>query len=307
MSDHREAAARAFRAALGPLLDLADQYPHATDLFVEGRHIRLRVGSEQREYSFRDFPGLQQRNIEAAAANAAVYSDVEFGPHFPAKQRMSVKIPPDLRVSAVCPPLAEAVELTVRFLRSRALTLDDYVAAGVMTQAQADLLRSLVKERKTTIISGGTGAGKTTLLRTLVELASHERTIVIEDAPELSIRAEGEKVRHWSTTQGSDMADLLRQALRMAPKRLVVGEVRGPEALEMIRAANTGHDGSMGTIHSNGAEEALHRLYTLVVEGQPTYPFAGVVRAVDFVIQIKGEGDERRVSEIWQVPKDYRP
>jgi Flp pilus assembly CpaF family ATPase len=307
MSDHREAAARAFRAALAPLLDLADQYPTSTDLFAESGHIRLNLGNEQKEFTFSDFPGLRQRDIEAAAANAAVFADVALGQHYPAKQRMSVKIPPDLRVSVVCPPLSEGWELTVRFLRTRSLTLQNYVDAWIMSREQADLLASLVKDRKTIIISGATGAGKTTLLRALLELASHERTIVIEDAPELSIRAEGNKVRHWATTQGSDMADLLRQALRMAPKRLVVGEVRGPEALELIRACNTGHSGSMGTIHSNGAEEALHRLYTLVVEGQPTYPFAGVVAAIDFVIQIKGEGDERRVSEIWQVPKDYRP
>ena len=100
-----------------------------------------------------------------------------------------------------------------------------------------------------------------------------------------------------------DLAALLRQTLRLTPDRIVLGEVRGPEALELVRAMNTGHDGTLCTLHSNGAGEALRRLHTLVAEAQPGFPFEGVLSAVDHVLQLEGRGDGRRLADIWPVPR----
>ena len=105
------------------------------------------------------------------------------------------------------------------------------------------------------------------------------------------------------TTLNVDLAALLRQTLRLTPDRIVLGEVRGPEALELVRAMNTGHDGTLCTLHSNGAGEALRRLHTLAAEAQPGFPFGGVLSAVDHVLQLEGRGDGRRLADIWPVPR----
>jgi type IV secretion system protein VirB11 len=99
-----------------------------------------------------------------------------------------------------------------------------------------------------------------------------------------------------------DLAMLLRQTLRLTPDRITLGEVRGPEALELVRAMNTGHDGTLCTLHSNGAAEAIHRLHTLTAEAQPSFAMAAIHSAVDHVIQLTGRGKARRVTDIWTVP-----
>jgi type IV secretion system protein TrbB len=144
--------------------------------------------------------------------------------------------------------------------------------------------------------------GKTTLLRALlIEISSHERLVIVEDTPEPAI--EGENVVQLQTTLAVDLAMLLRSTLRLTPDRIVLGEVRGPEALELVRVVNTGHDGTLCTLHSNGAVEALRRLHTLVAEAQPSFPpFEGIISAADVVLQLKGRGGRRRLAEVWPVP-----
>ena len=303
LSDPRLAAETAFRERLQPILELGSRYPQASDVFIVGDRITLSLGHERLGYTYADFPGFSPRHVEAAGLAAAVFAGIEFGPQLPALPLLSVKIPPDLRVSYVIPPAAETWQVAIRFLRSRRLTLADYVAQGVMTVRQADDLAGLIAAKRNVLISGGTGTGKTTLLRALLELcaAAGERLAVIEDTPELSIG--GPDVVHLHTSLGVDLAMLLRQTLRLTPDRIALGEVRGPEALEFVRAANTGHDGALCTLHSNGAEEALQRLHTLVLEAQPGYPAAGIRSAVDVVVQLEGRGTRRRLASIWPVPK----
>ncbi len=300
--DPRGPAERAFRERMQPLLALADQHPDASEVFIDGEDIRLSFGDERRRFRYADFPALTPRAVQAAGAAAAVFAGVQFGPHPPALPLISVKIPPDLRVTYVQPPAADRWHVAIRFLRTRSLTLEDYVRQAVMTEPQMQEVRQLLAERRNIIVSGGTGTGKTTLLRALLaEIATTERLVIIEDTPELAVP--GENVVHLHTTLTTDLAMLLRQTLRLTPDRITLGEVRGPEALELVRAMNTGHDGTLCTLHSNGAAEALGRLHTLVAEAQPSFSFAGIANAVDIVLQIEGRGDRRRLTDIWRVPR----
>src|SRR3954453_1289937 len=186
--DPRAIAEAVFRDRLGPVLALAERHPDATDVFIDGDAIRLSLGDERRLFGFEDFPGLTPPGVGAAGAAAAVFAGVEFGPSPPARPLLSVTVPPDLRVTFVRPPAADAWHVDIRFLRPRALTLDDYVRQGVATEAQIQEIRGLLEARKSLIVSGGTGAGKTTFLRALLaEVSSHERLVVIEDTPELAV------------------------------------------------------------------------------------------------------------------------
>src|SRR3954454_21447394 len=300
--DPRAIAEAVFRDRLGPVLALAERYPDATDVFIDGDAIRVSLGDQRLLFGYADFPSLTPRVVEAAGAAAAVFAGVGFGPGPPARPLISVKIPPDLRVPSARPPAADGWHVDIRFLRTRALTLDDYVCQGVMTPDQAGEIRRLLQARRTIVVSGGTGTGKTTLLRALLsESADRERLVVMEDTPELAVP--GDNVVQLQTTLNVDLAQLLRQTLRLSPGRIVLGEVRGPEALELVRAMNTGHDGTLCTLHSNGAGEALRRLHTLVAEAQPGFPFGGVLSAVDCVLQLEGRGEGRRLAEVWPVPR----
>jgi type IV secretion system protein TrbB len=297
----REAAARRFRELLGPLLALADGYPGATEILLDGDELRIDTGDRVVRVT-PDEHRCDERAARAAVDAAAVFAGAEFGGAGTAAPLLSVKIPPDLRVSAVVPPAADAFHLSVRFLRARDLSLDDYVAQGVVTPGQAGEVRRLLAERRNVLVSGGTSTGKTTLLRALLrELAGDQRLLVLEDTPEIALA--GDNVVHLRTTLGVDLAALLRQSLRMRPDRIVLGEVRGPEALELVRAMNTGHDGTLATLHSNGADEAVRRLHTLVAEAQPTFPLDAVRSAVDYVLQLTGRGEARRLAEVWRVAK----
>lgn len=304
-SDPRSAAARAFVEKLGPLLELTKEYPDATDVVMIGPSLWLKERGRKHPLEFPYAKGskvVTPRMVEIAADHCAVFAGVQFGEHWPASPKLSIKIPPDLRVSFVRPPMADQWQMRIRFLRTSAFTLEQYVEAGVMTEAQMHELRRIMAERKNIVVSGAMGSGKTTLLRALLaKIDPDEWVVVLEDTPELALPGRG--VTHMTTTAHEDLAVLLRQALRMSGERIIVGEVRGPEALELVRSWNTGHSGGMATIHSNGKEDALRRLHSLVVEAQPTFPMEGIRSAVDYVVQLEGEGDWRRLADIWRVPK----
>lgn len=121
------------------------------------------------------------------------------------------------------------------------------------------------------------------------------------DTPEIALA--GDNVVHLHTTHAVDLAALSRQDLRMRPDRIAPGEVCGPEAPELVRAMNTGHDGTLAMLHSNGAREAIHRLHMLVAEAQPTFPVEAITGAVDHALQLAGRGGGRRLAESWPVPE----
>jgi pilus assembly protein CpaF len=217
------------------------------------------------------------------------------------------------RIHVVVPPAAvDHPIVAIRRFTQAVRSLDDMVCAGTATQAQVDVLTSAVRARKTILVSGGTGTGKTTLLNLLGALIPlEERVVTIEDAAELQIP--GHRVRleaHAANPEGVGeitIRSLLRSALRLRPDRIIVGEVRGAEALDLISALNTGHRGSLSTIHANTPPEALWRLETLALSAGDT-PELAVRRqlhaAIDIVVQLEREGPTRSITEIATVGND---
>lgn len=214
------------------------------------------------------------------------------------------------RVNAVVPPLAvDGPTLTIRRFVAVASSLEDLVDLGALTPDVAFELERLVLQRANVLVSGGTSTGKTTLLAAVLGAAARDdRILVLEDAAELPLR-HPHRVRLESRPATHDgvgaiaMRDLVRNALRMRPDRIVVGEVRGAEAYDLLQALNTGHRGSWSTIHANGPEEALLRLEAMVLCAGTGMPQAvvreQVARAVDAVVQLERDaGGVRRVSEV---------
>jgi pilus assembly protein CpaF len=214
------------------------------------------------------------------------------------------------RVNVIIPPLAlEGPAMSIRRFRTDRLGADDLVTRESMTQPMLDFLRGAVASRLNIIVSGGTGAGKTTLLNVLSSFISdHERVVTIEDAAELMLR-QRHVVRLETRAPNIEGKGAVRQrhlvinALRMRPDRIVVGEVRGEEALDMLQAMNTGHDGSLTTIHANSPRDALYRLDTMVAMANLNIPERAirqqVASAVNLVIQINRMADgTRKVTSI---------
>jgi type IV secretion system protein VirB11 len=205
------------------------------------------------------------------------------------------------RLQAVLPRVATAPTLTIRFPPPKLFTLDDLVELGGLTRTQADdLADRFIEQRHTTVISGGTGSGKTTLATALLHELLHQKPlealVIIEDETR-DILADGPNVTKLLTWRNGphSMTELVRVALRLDPDRVVIGEVRGPEALDFIKAANTGLPGGLLTVHANSAEEALDRLDLLAQEAGVPPQRRRVEAAVDVVVQM---GRGRRVQAI---------
>ena len=217
------------------------------------------------------------------------------------------------RVNAIIPPLAvSGSTLTIRKFSRDALGVNDLIGFGTMTPDMADLLRACVQARLNILVSGGTGTGKTTLLNVLSSfIPSNERIITIEDAVELQLQQD-HLVRLESRPANVEgrgevtIRDLVKNSLRMRPDRIVVGECRGAEALDMLQAMNTGHDGSLSTVHANAPRDAIARLETLVLMAGMDLPLRAIreqiTSAVDLIVQITRLRDgTRRVVAVTEV------
>lgn len=224
-----------------------------------------------------------------------------------ASPMVDARLPDGSRLHAVLPPASvDAPLLAVRRFTQRVSSLVDLVAVGTATDAQVSMMLEAVRERKTIVVSGGTGAGKTTLLNLLGgAIDPTERVVTIEDAAELSLP--GHVVRLEARPPNAEGAGaitiraLLRSALRLRPDRIIVGEVRGGEALDLISALNTGHRGSLTTVHANSPEEALLRIETLALTAgdvSETAVSRQLRTAVDLVVQIERVGGQRRIVAI---------
>lgn len=223
------------------------------------------------------------------------------------------RLPDGSRVNVIAPPLAlDGPALTIRKFKKDKLTLDQLVRFGTITNDGAEVLKVLGRCRVNTIVSGGTGSGKTTLLNCLTQfIDDDERIITCEDAAELQLQ-QPHVVRLETRPPNIEgegqvtMRDLVKNCLRMRPERIIVGEVRGPEAFDLLQAMNTGHDGSMGTLHANTPREALSRIESMITMGGYSLPSKTIremiVASVDVVVQAARLRDgSRKITHITEV------
>ncbi len=223
------------------------------------------------------------------------------------------RLPDGSRVNVIVPPLSlDGPTLTIRKFRRDKLTLDQLVGYGTITREGAEILKVIGRSRVNTVISGGTGSGKTTLLNMLTRfIEDSERVITCEDAAELQLQ-QPHVVRLETRPPNLEgegqvtMRDLVRNCLRMRPERIIVGEVRGAEAFDLLQAMNTGHDGSMGTLHANNPREALARLESMITMGGYSLPSRTIremiCASVDVIIQTARLRDgSRRITHVTEV------
>lgn len=232
-----------------------------------------------------------------------------------ASPAVDVRLPDGARLHAIVPPLARRTCLTIRRHRMVAEDLDQLVALGTLPRDAADFLRAAVEGGLNILVSGGTASGKTTTLNALGRaIPAEERIVTIEETVELRLEhvladcvALEARAANIEGAGRVSIRDLVRHALRMRPTRIVVGEVRGPEALDMLSAMNTGHEGSMGTIHANSARQALSKLrtYVLMAEEQVSSEIAAemISETIDLVVHLRLDqrAGRRRVVQISEV------
>ena len=219
------------------------------------------------------------------------------------------------RINAVIPPLSiKGPVITIRKFRSEMTTADDMIRIGSMTPYMATFLEAAVRGKCNIIVCGGTGSGKTTLLNILSGfIPDNERIITIEDAAELKLEKEHvisleTRVTNYDNEGEITIRDLVINALRMRPDRIIVGEVRGKEAFDMLQAMNTGHEGSLTTLHANGPKDALNRLETMVLMSGLDIPIKAIreyiASAIDLVVNIERMSDgKRKVTSISELER----
>ena len=217
--------------------------------------------------------------------------------------RVSAELPETgERFEGLLPPVVAAPAFAIRKPAVAVFTLENYVAAGIMSAAQAATLRQAVSERHNILVAGGTSTGKTTLTNALLaEVAkTSDRVVLIEDTRELQCQAPN--LVALRTKDGVvSLSDLVRSSLRLRPDRIPIGEVRGAEALDLLKAWGTGHPGGVGTIHAGTGIGALRRLEQLIQEAVVTVPRALIAETIDLVAVLAGRGSERRLAELVRV------
>jgi len=288
------------RTAMGPSIAAALGDPRVIEIMVNpDGALRVDVLGEGRVDTGIAIPSDQVERIirlVASHARAEIHRDAPI---------ISAELPPHAegrageRFEGVLPPIATGPCFSIRKPAERLYRLVDYVGDGLMSPDAARILSLAVVERRNIVVAGGTSSGKTTLANALLaEMAGlDERVILIEDTRELQSPA-ADTVALRTRAGAVTMADLLRSTLRLRPDRIVIGEVRGPEALDMLKAWNTGHPGGIATVHANSAPAALTRIEQLVQEAVVTVPRRLIAEAVDLIVFISGRGLQRRIASV---------
>jgi type IV secretion system protein VirB11 len=250
---------------------------------------------------------MSRAQAENLLGTVAALADTEVNEGRPL---LEVELPLDgSRFQGVLPPVSAGPVFTIRKRALRVHTLDDYVGQEILEPVHREVLREALRERRNIVICGGTGSGKTTLANALlceaVELAGPaERFVVLEDTIELQCAAANHV--QLRTTEEVDLTRLVRATMRLRPDRIVIGEIRGREALALLKAWNTGHPGGLTTVHANSARAALSRIDQLVQEaGVPSQPEL-IGEAVDLIVAIARRNGGRRVEELLRV-EGYEP
>ena len=290
------------RTAMGPAIAAALADAAVIEIMVNpDGSLRLDLLGEGRvDADIKFDPAQVERIIRLVASHAR--TEVHAGSPI-----VSAELPPHgegagERFEGVLPPVSLAPCFSIRKPAAKIYTLLDYVNDGIMSADTARMLSLAVVERKNILVAGGTSSGKTTLANALLAEMAHldERVIIIEDTRELQCAAPD--VVALRTRSGSvSMADLVRSTLRLRPDRIIAGEVRGREALDMLKAWNTGHPGGIATVHANSAVSSLYRLEQLVQETVVTVPRRLIAEAIDMIVFIAGRGLARRVETIVRV------
>jgi pilus assembly protein CpaF len=285
----------------GPLAALLDD-PKVTDVLVNAPDevwFDRGAGLERAAVRFSDDTAVRRLAQRLAAGSGRRLDD--------AQPWVDARLPDGVRLHAVLPPLAPGGTcLSLRVARRQVFSLSELVGAGAVSSDGADLLRRLVLSRTSFLVTGGTGTGKTTLLSALLSLVDpRERVLLVEDASELRpatphvLRLEG-RPPNVEGAGGVSLRDLVRQALRMRPDRLVVGEVRGAEVVDLLAALNTGHEGGCGTLHANSAADVPARLEALAATaavGREAL-HSQLASALRVAVHLTRRGGVRRVAEV---------
>ncbi|ESZ30471.1 P-type conjugative transfer ATPase TrbB [Mesorhizobium sp. L2C084A000] len=294
-ADHRRRAM--LRTAMGHAITEALADPTVIEVMVNpDGALRLdRLGEGRVDTGVHMHPSEAERIVRLVASHVRAEAHAD-------NPIVSAELPSGERFEGLLPPIVLAPCFAIRKPAAKLYTLANYVADRIMLPLQADALRKAVRERRNILVAGGTSSGKTTLANALLaEVAEcDERVILIEDTRELQCAAKdcvALRTRRGSVT----LADLVRSTLRLRPDRIIVGEVRGAEALDMLKAWNTGHPGGITTVHASSARSALYRIEQLAQEAVVTVPRRLIADAVHLIVFIAGRGSSRRIDAIAEV------
>ncbi len=289
---------RMLRTALGPAIAGFLEDPSIVEVMLnpDGRLWIDRLSEGLADTGERLSPADGERIIRLVAHH--VGAEVHAG-----SPRVSAELPgTGERFEGLLPPVVAAPAFAIRKPAVAVFGLQDYVAAGIMTADQAEILRCAVADRRNILVAGGTSTGKTTLTNALLAEVSKsaDRVVLIEDTRELQCAAPN--LVAMRTKDGvATLSDLVRSSLRLRPDRIPIGEVRGAEALDLLKAWGTGHPGGIGTIHAGSAIGALRRLEHLIQEAVVTVPRALIAETIDLVAVLSGRGASRRLAELARV------
>lgn len=285
------------KTAFGPVIGAALEDPSVTEISVNP------CGALwiERRGSVRTIEGerFRPRDVERIIRLVASQAGFDCGPSNPL---LSAELPETgERFEGVLPPVAQAPAFAIRKPFATSICIEDYVNDGVLSERQALILKNAVRRRENVLIAGGASSGKTTLANALLaEIASlDERIIILEDTREL--RCAARDCVSLRTSPAASLEALVRSTMRLRPDRIIVGEVRGGEALDLLKAWNTGHPGGVATLHANTAASALTRLEQLIGERTMLPSRALIADAIDLVVYISRTAEGRRVEEILRV------